>query len=143
MKNYFKIGLLSILIISSIFLITGCFNKVEDNKDTSKKVFNVDQISDKNIKVELSNASKGDEKDAKLVVSEGDVISVESKFEGTNGVTVYYFKSGSKHDKNNADSQLLNGEGNSTTEDFPAGEYDVVFEVEDDNTTGTFEIKVA
>ena len=52
MKNYFKIGLLSILIISSIFLITGCFNKVEDNKDTSKKVFNVDQISDKNIKVE-------------------------------------------------------------------------------------------
>ena len=66
MKNYFKISLLSILIVSSVFLITGCLNK-EEKKDTGKKVFTVDQISDKNIKVELSNASKGDEKEAKLV----------------------------------------------------------------------------
>lgn len=140
--KYFKISLLFVLIISSLFIITGCINKDEEKKDTGKKEFTVEQISDKNIKVKISNASKGDEKEAKLVISEGDIISVKSKFEGTNGVTLYYFKSGSERDKNNADSELLNGEGESKTEDFPAGEYDLVFEVEDDNTTGTFEIIV-
>ena len=38
MKNFFKISLLSILIISSLFLITGCLNKDEEKKDTGKKV---------------------------------------------------------------------------------------------------------
>ena len=62
--------------------------------------------------------------------------------EGAAGITVYYFKAGSEHNKEAADSEYLNGEGESKTEDFPAGEYEVVFEITDDAATGNIEINI-
>ena len=38
--------------------------------------------------------------------------------------------------------EYLNGEGESLSEDFPAGEYEVVIEVTDEDVTGTVEINV-
>ena len=146
MKKLLKLITLSVLIISFVFLLTGC-----DKKETSKKkekkeesiktVFEVQQVSDKSIKINLDNAKQGEEKEAKLVVTDGEDLRTQTALDGAAGITVYYYKAGSDRDEE-ADSEYLNGEGESLSEDFPAGEYEVVIEVTDEDVTGTVEINV-
>lgn len=137
MKKILKLTLLSFLVIIGVFILTGC-----GNKDDSKAIFEVKQVSNKSINVKLENAKKGDEKEAQLVIAEGESINIKTKMESFPGITVYYFKKNSKHDKTAADFEYLNGEGESTTENFPAGEYDVLFEITDANATGNIEINI-
>ena len=139
--NKIKSITLFVLIITMLFLITGCIKK-ETKTEKSSSVFEVEQIDDKNITVTLDHAKVGEEKEAKLVIEDGEDINVKTKMEGAAGITVYYFKAGSEHNKEAADSEYLNGEGESKTEDFPAGEYEVVFEITDDAATGNIEINI-
>lgn len=57
-----KVITITILLVTVIFLLTGCINK---------------------------------EKEAKLVITEGEDIHTITKMEGATGATVYYFKEGS------------------------------------------------
>ena len=142
MSKFLKATTISVLLFATIFLLTGCEKKEEMKRDVTKRVFEVEQVSDKNIKIKLENAKQGEEQEAKLVIAEGEDISSKTQMEGATGITVYYFKAGSKHNKDAADSEYLNGEGESKTEGFPAGEYEVVVEVTDANVTGNVEISV-
>lgn len=133
-----KLIILVVIFVCSIFLITGCDNKKQEKN--SKTVFEVEQVNDKNIKINLENIKKGEEKVAKLVVEDGETIHVDYKIKDLGGVNIYYFKTGIKHDKNHSDYEYINGEGSSQMEDFPVGEYDVVIEGVEKTTTGTIEI---
>ncbi len=140
MNKILKVTTIGIMIITCLFLITGCDSK--DEKKDSEIIFKIDQISESDIKVTLKNVRKGNGETARLVIPEGKDITTTTKLEGTSGVNAYFFKAGSNFDKANADYELLNGEGESTTEGFPAGEYEVLFEVDTDGTTGTIEMHV-
>ena len=138
MNKYLKLTALSIIMIAFIFIITGCVSK--DKKETKKSVFEVEQVSDTSIKATFENAKVGEEKTAKIEITEG-LISTDYKMEGAQGVNVYYYKAGTKLNKDAADYEYINGEGNSNTEDFPSGSYEVLFEVIDDGATGTIKLE--
>ena len=143
MNKFLKIMTLSIIVVTFVFLLTGCGKKEEaEKREGTSSVFEVKQFNDKSITIDLDHAKVGEEKEAKLVIEDGEDINVKTKMEGAAGITVYYFKAGSEHNKEAADSEYLNGEGESKTEDFPAGEYEVVFEITDDAATGNIEINI-
>ena len=143
MNKFLKYTTLTVLLVAVVFLLTGC-NKEEkkEQKENTKSLFEIEQVNDKTIKVNLENAKQGEEKEAKLVIAEGEDIYTTTKMEGASGVTVYYFKEGSEHNKDASDSEYLNGEGESSTEGFPAGTYDVLIEATDAPVTGTIEINI-
>ena len=143
MKKFLKYTTLTVLLVAVVFLLTGCSNEdKKEQKENTKSLFEVEQVNDKTIKVNLENAKQGEEKEAKLVIAEGEDIYTTTKMEGASGVTVYYFKEGSEHNKDASDSEYLNGEGESSTEGFPAGAYDVLIEATDAPVTGTIEINI-
>ena len=126
-----------------LYLLTRCSKEdKKEQKENTKSLFEVEQVHDKTIKVNLENAKQGEEKEAKLVIADGEDIYTTTKMEGASGVTVYYFKEGSEHNKDASDSEYLNGEGESSTEGFPAGTYDVLIEATDAPVTGTIEINI-
>ena len=139
MNKYLKTFSLVVIILTCFSFITGCVNK-EKKKTSNKVVFEIEQVSNKSIKINLENVKKGEEKEAKLVVEEGEIIYVDYKIKDLGGVNIYYFKTNTKHDKKHSDYEYINGEGSSQMEDFPAGEYDVVIEGVEKTTTGTIEI---
>lgn len=143
MSKFLKYTTLTVLLVAVVFLLTGCSKEdKKEQKENTKSLFEVEQVNDKTIKVNLENAKQGEEKEAKLVIAEGEDIYTTTKMEGASGVTVYYFKEGSEHNKDVSDSEYLNGEGESSTEDFPAGTYDVLIEATDAPVTGTIEINI-
>ena len=143
MSKFLKYTTLTVLLVAVVFLLTGCSKEEKkEQKENTKSLFEVEQVNDKTIKVNLENAKQGEEKEAKLVIAEGEDIYTTTKMEGASGVTVYYFKEGSEHNKDASDSEYLNGEGESSTEGFPAGTYDVLIEATDAPVTGTIEINV-
>ena len=143
MSKFLKYTTLTVLLVAVVFLLTGCSKEdKKEQKENTKSLFEVEQVNDKTIKVNLENAKQGEEKEAKLVIAEGEDIYTTTKMEGASGVTVYYFKEGSEHNKDASDSEYLNGEGESSTEDFPAGTYDVLIEATDAPVTGTIEINI-
>ena len=143
MSKFLKCTTLTVLLVAVVFLLTGCSNEdKKEQKENTKSLFEVEQVNDKTIKVNLENATQGEEKEAKLVIAEGEDIYTTTKMEGASGVTVYYFKEGSEHNKDASDSEYLNGEGESSTEGFPAGTYDVLIEATDAPVTGTIEINI-
>ena len=139
MKIFLKGFTLSIMFFTFIFIVTGCGSK--EVKENTNSVFDVEQVSDSKISITLENAKKGDSKTAKLVVGEGMNITTTSKLEGANGVTAYYYKAGTTLKKDSSDYELISGEGESTAEGFPAGDYEVLFEVDEDGVTGTIEVE--
>ena len=143
MSKFLKYTTLTVLLVAVVFLLTGCSKEEKkEQKENTKSLFEVEQVNDKTIKVSLENAKQGEEKEAKLVIAEGEDIYTTTKMEGASGVTVYYFKEGSEHNKDASDSEYLNGEGESSTEGFPAGTYDVLIEATDAPVTGTIEINI-
>ena len=143
MSKFLKYTTLAVLLVAVVFLLTGCSNEdKKEQKENTKSLFEVEQVNDKTIKVNLENAKQGEEKEAKLVIAEGEDIHTTTKMEGASGVTVYYFKEGSEHNKDASDSEYLNGEGESSTEGFPAGTYDILIEATDAPVTGTVEINI-
>ena len=143
MSRFLKYTILTVLLVAVTFLLTGCSKEEnKEQKENTKSLFEVEQVNDKTIKVNLENAKQGEEKEAKLVIAEGEDIYTTTKMEGASGVTVYYFKEGSEHNKDASDSEYLNGEGESSTEGFPAGTYDVLIEATDAPVTGTIEINI-
>ena len=143
MSKFLKYTTVTVLLVAIVFLLTGCSNEdKKEQKENTKSLFEVEQVNDKTIKVNLENAKQGEEKEAKLVIAEGEDIYTTTKMEGASGVTVYYFKEGSEHNKDASDSEYLNGEGESSTEGFPAGTYDVLIEATDAPVTGTIEINI-
>ena len=143
MSKFLKYTTLTVLLVAVVFLLTGCSKEdTKEQKENTKSLFEVEQVNDKTIKVNLENAKQGEEKEAKLVIAEGEDIYTTTKMEGASGVTVYYFKEGSEHNKDASDSEYLNGEGESSTEGFPAGTYDVLIEATDAPVTGTIEINI-
>ena len=143
MSKFLKYTTLTVLLVAVVFLLTGCSKEEKkEQKENTKSLFEVEQVNDKTIKVNLENAKQGEEKEAKLVIAEGEDIHTTTKMEGASGVTVYYFKEGKEHNKDASDSEYLNGEGESSTEGFPAGTYDVLIEATDAPVTGTIEINV-
>ena len=143
MSKFLKYTTLTVLLVAVVFLLTGCSKEEKkEQKENTKSLFEVEQVNDKTIKVNLENATQGEEKEAKLVIAEGEDIYTTTKMEGASGVTVYYFKEGSEHNKDASDSEYLNGEGESSTEGFPAGTYDVLIEATDAPVTGTIEINI-
>lgn len=143
MSKFLKYTTLTVLLVAVVFLLTGCSKEEKkEQKENTKSLFEVEQVNDKTIKVNLENAKQGEEKEAKLVIADGEDIYTTTKMEGASGVTVYYFKEGSEHNKDASDSEYLNGEGESSTEDFPAGTYDVLIEATDAPVTGTIEINI-
>ena len=143
MNKFLKYTTLTVLLVAVVFLLTGCSKEdKKEQKENTKSLFEVEQVNDKTIKVNLENAKQGEEKEAKLVIAEGEDIYTTTKMEGASGVTVYYFKEGSEHNKDASDSEYLNGEGESSTEGFPAGTYDVLIEATDAPVTGTIEINI-
>lgn len=139
MNKYLKTFSLVVIILTCFSFITGCVNK-EKKKTSNKVVFEIEQVSNKSIKINLENVKKGEKKESKLVVEDGETIHVDYKIKDLGGVNIYYFKTGIKHDKEHSDYEYINGEGASQTEDFPAGEYDIVIEGVEKTTTGTIEI---
>lgn len=143
MSKFLKYTTLTVLLVAVVFLLTGCSKEEKkEQKENTKSLFEVEQVNDKTIKVNLENAKQGEEKEAKLVIADGEDIYTTTKMEGASGVTVYYFKEGSEHNKDASDSEYLNGEGESSTEGFPAGTYDVLIEATDAPVTGTIEINI-
>lgn len=143
MNKFLKYTTLTVLLVAVVFLLTGCSKEEKkEQKENTKSLFEVEQVNDKTIKVNLENTKQGEEKEAKLVIAEGEDIYTTTKMEGASGVTVYYFKEGSEHNKDASDSEYLNGEGESSTEGFPAGTYDVLIEATDAPVTGTIEINI-
>ena len=143
MSKFLKYTTLTVLLVAVVFLLTGCSKEdKKEQKENTKSLFEVEQVNDKTIKVNLENAKQGEEKEAKLVIADGEDIYTTTKMEGASGVTVYYFKEGSEHNKDASDSEYLNGEGESSTEGFPAGTYDVLIEATDAPVTGTIEINI-
>ena len=143
MSKFLKYTTLTVLLVAVVFLLTGCSKEEKkEQKENTKSLFEVEQVNDKTIKVNLENAKQGEEKEAKLVIADGEDIYTTTKMEGASGVTVYYFKEGSEHNKDSSDSEYLNGEGESSTEGFPAGTYDVLIEATDAPVTGTIEINI-
>ena len=143
MSKFLKYTTLTVLLVAVVFLLTGCSKEEKkEQKENTKSLFEIEQVNDKTIKVNLENAKQGEEKEAKLVIAEGEDIYTTTKMEGASGVTVYYFKEGSEHNKDASDSEYLNGEGESSTEGFPAGTYDVLIEATDAPVTGTIEINI-
>ena len=143
MSKFLKCTTLTVLLVAVAFLLTGCSKEdKKEQKENTKSLFEVEQVNDKTIKVNLENAKQGEEKEAKLVIAEGEDIYTTTKMEGASGGTVYYFKEGSEHNKDASDSEYLNGEGESSTEGFPAGTYDILIEATDAPVTGTIEINI-
>ena len=144
MNKFLKFTIVTVLLIIVTFLLTGCIKKETpaEKREGTTSVFEVEQVNDKSITIDLDHAKVGEEKEAKLVIADGEDINIKTRMDGTAGVTVYYFKVGSEHNKDRADFEYLNGEGESTTEDFPEGEYDVIFEITDAGATGNIEVNV-
>ena len=57
MNKFLKIMTLSVIVVTFVFLLTGCGKKEEaEKREGTSSVFEVEQVSDKNVTVTLDNA---------------------------------------------------------------------------------------
>ena len=67
MNKFLKYTTVTVLLVAVVFLLTGCSNEEKkEQKENTKSLFEVEQVNDKTIKVNLENATQGEEKEAKL-----------------------------------------------------------------------------
>ena len=136
-----KIGMVFVLFLG-LFLITGCVGEDEIAKQAKEDakletLMEVNQTSEKEFTITVQNGQKGTSERGILVLEDGEDVSYDYSFHGIKNATVYFLEKGkTKEDALMYD--LVSGEGNSISSDVAAGEYELLFEVEDDSLTGTF-----
>ena len=121
-----------------IILILVAFVLISCNKKDETSVFDVKSNNEKNISVVLDNVKKGTAKKASISVSSGENIFIQVDLIGESGVSVEFYKSGSKDELILQEDMYY--ETYSTSEGFQEGDYDVYFTALEDNLSGTIEV---
>lgn len=133
--------------ILGLFLITGCTigeDEIEQQEKEDAKLetkFEVKQISDKELSFTVQNGKKGTTKKGTIVIEEGEDVVYTYSFHGMKEGMAYLIPKGKTKDDYLVYDSIV-GEGESTTYDIEAGEYEVIFEVEKDILTGSMSVKV-
>ena len=138
MKKY--LGIIILLFIS-LFITTGCVGEDEIDKllkeDMKKEtIFKLEQENEKSFTITIQNAKKGQEARGTLKVDENEELKEVYSFHGTLQLNEYLVPKGK--DKEDAlVSGVTSGEGQGSISEIPAGEYEIIFVVEDEHLTGT------
>lgn len=144
MKKIFKVIALFILIITCCFLITGCGNK--EKKDVKPTSFEVTQVDDGTIQYEFTSLKAGEEKSGTVLLEKGNDLVVDYKLlqenlvdEGAKSLTltVYRIVDGKRQE---VSSEMILGEGKSTTSELEEGTYELVLKADVDGPSGTVKV---
>lgn len=128
----FKIVTFVVVIVSCLFLFTGC------KKENKNSIFELKQVDKKNITVELENVEYKENLSGTVEVADGEAIIIDYKLEDLDTVRVQFYQIDEEGNKKDFGYSDLNGEGNNKTEDIEAGKYELEFVVESKTATGNF-----
>lgn len=128
----FKIVTFVVVIVSCLFLFTGC------KKENKNSIFELNQVDKKNITGELENVEYKENLSGTVEVADGEAIIIDYKLEDLDTVRVQFYQIDEEGNKKDFGYSDLNGEGNNKTEDIEAGKYELEFVVESKTATGNF-----
>lgn len=136
MKKSLKIISL-LMIITCCFLLTGCGSKEKEDKEVR---FEVKQVDEKNVHVEVNNLPTGEVKSATIEVSEGESIITSYNLEETAGLKVSQYLVEGDEKQDYGYEVLIGEDGESSMSEIPVGTYELVFEADSAGVSGIIDI---